>query len=97
MTIATGGDRQSGVTIELYGVPRVRAGRRECIVSATTVAEAVRSLEQQCPELTGSVIIDGCLHSAYRLSLNGERFISDPTTPLVAGDALVLVAADAGG
>jgi len=90
-------DRDSCVTIELYGVPRVRAGRRECSVSASTVADAVRSLERQCPELTGSVIIDGCLHAAYRLSLNGERFISDPTTPLAAGDSLVLVAADAGG
>ena len=37
------------------------------------------------------------VHPAYRLSINGDRFVSDPVTPLVDGDALLLLAADAGG
>lgn len=94
--MASGGEK-ANVRIELFGVPRVRAGRRECTVTATSVAEAVSALEHQCPELTGCVIVGGRLLPAYRLSLNGERFISDPNTRLNPDDSLVLVAADAGG
>ena len=85
------------VVIELYGVPRMRAGCPECEVVANTMGEAVRALEQQCPQLAGSVIVDGQLLAAYRMSLNGQQFVTDPFTPLGPGDSLVLVAADAGG
>ena len=37
------------------------------------------------------------LHAVYKLSLNGERFVSDPETPLADGDVLLLLSADVGG
>ena len=85
------------VIIELFGVPRMRAGRSQCAVRAADVADAIAELERACPDLSGNVIVDGRLLPSYRLSLNGRVFISDPTRRLAAGDSLVLVAADAGG
>ena len=85
------------ILIELYGVPRLRAARRELTVQAASVAEALVALEAECPALSGSVIAGGRLLSAYRISLNGRSFITDPATRLVPGDSLVLIAADAGG
>jgi molybdopterin converting factor small subunit len=95
--MATIDDCERSVVIELYGVPRLRAGRRECRVQATNVAEAIVALERECPALAGSVIANGQLLSAYRLSLNGQQFVTDPATRLEPGDSLVLIAADAGG
>jgi molybdopterin converting factor small subunit len=91
------GGSAAPVTIELFGVPRVRTGRREVVVEASTVAEAIVALERACPELAQHVVTNGQLVPAYRVSLNGLQFVTDLATPLGAGDSLVLVAADAGG
>ena len=55
------------------------------------------ALAAQCPQLSGCVVVDGWHLPAYRLSLNGRSFVTDPATRLAAGDSLVLLAADAGG
>ena len=39
----------------------------------------------------------GTLHPAYTLNLNGERFVSDPGTPLADGESLILLTVDVGG
>ena len=90
-------EHPSLVTVELYGVPRLRAGRGEVLVQAAELSEAIAALEEECPGLRDAVIQGGRLLSAYRVSLNGRDFVSDPATRLRAGDRLVLVAADAGG
>jgi molybdopterin converting factor small subunit len=85
------------ITIELYGIPRLRAGTARLSVEAATVAEALRGLGHQCPHLLGSILIGEGVHQAYRLNVNGDRFVSDPMTPLSDGDALLLLSADMGG
>src|SRR5262245_57995989 len=85
------------VLIELYGVPRLRAGVRQCHVRATCVREAMAALERECPQLSGEVLVSGWPLPAYRLALNGHLFVSDPAMQLADGDALMLIAADAGG
>lgn len=85
------------IAVELFGVPRLRAGTGRVEFPASTVAEALRGLAAACPVLDGSVIVGGGVHPAYRLSLNGDRFVTDPTTPMADGDCLWLLAADAGG
>lgn len=85
------------VTIELFGVPRLRAGMGRVDVEAGSVGEALARLAGACPALAGAVIEGDRVHPAYRLSLNGERFVDDPSTALVEGDALLLLAADVGG
>lgn len=83
--------------IELYGTARLRAGKAEVALSAGSLGAALADLAAACPSLSGSVVIGEAIHPAFRLSLNGERFVSDPDTPLREGDCLLLISADAGG
>jgi molybdopterin converting factor small subunit len=89
----------SMIQVELYGVPRLRAGTARMTVEGGCVGEALEALARDCPALAGSVIeSDGSgIGAGYRLSLNGDRFVTDPATPLSDGDTLLLLAADVGG
>jgi molybdopterin converting factor small subunit len=84
------------VTVELFGIPRQRAGRAELQVATGTVTEVLAALVQTCPGLAG-VVWEGRLSPHYLLSLDGGQFLSDPATVLRPGDRLLLLSADAGG
>ena len=85
------------ISIELFGVPRLRAGTALVQLEAADVGSALRGLALACPDLDGSVLIAGRAHPAYKLSLNGDRFVTEPETALLDGDVLLLLAADVGG
>lgn len=85
------------ITIELFGVPRLRAGKALVHLEADDLGEALRGLGRACPSLAGSVLREDRVHPAYRLSLNGDRFVVEPGTALTDGDVLLLLAADVGG
>ena len=85
------------IHIELFGVPRLRAGVHRLAIEADSVGQALRSLARECPSLADSIGAEDRLHPAYRLSLNGETFLTDPETPLNEGDVLLLLSADVGG
>jgi molybdopterin converting factor small subunit len=85
------------VTVELFGVPRMRAGRSEVVVSAATVGEALAAVSAACPALANLRGPDGRLAPQYLLSLDGARFITDLAQPLHSRDRLLLLSADAGG
>ncbi len=85
------------VTIELFGVPRRHAGTPAIHVRAGDLGQAIRALERACPGLVGPVIQDGHLLAAYRVSINGLSFVTDPATRLSSGDCVLVIAADAGG
>ncbi len=85
------------ITIELFGVPRLRAGIRCIRLEAESLATALRGLACLCPALDGPVIAGESLHPAYSVCLNGDRFVSDPATPLAEGDVLLVMSADVGG
>ena len=85
------------ITIELFGVPRLRAGVGSVQVDAASLAAALRGLGRLCPVLDGPVIAGDTLHPAYLACLNGGRFVSDPATTLADGDVLLVMAADVGG
>jgi molybdopterin converting factor small subunit len=87
----------STVRIELYGVPRLRAGLGEVVVEATTLAEALAALGRACPALRPAVVDGERLQPSYLVALNGRQFAADPGTHLRHGDVLVIVAAQAGG
>jgi molybdopterin converting factor small subunit len=87
---------QTPITVELFGIPRRRAGRAEVRLPVGTVAETLRALEQTCPGLTG-LIEDNRLSRHYLLSLDGRHFVSDLDLPLKPGAHLLLLSADAGG
>jgi hypothetical protein len=85
------------VTIEFYGLPRHRAGRAELGVTAATVADALAAVVAACPGLREICTADGRLAPHYLLSLDGERFLTEPHEPLPPGSRLLLLSADAGG
>lgn len=87
----------STITIELFGMPRARAGLKEVVVSAANAREALTQLIKECPQLNDLLTADGSLCANYLLSLDGQRFISDLSQPLRPGGRLLLLAADAGG
>ncbi|MFO0951032.1 MAG: hypothetical protein U0835_07755 [Isosphaeraceae bacterium] len=58
---------------------------------------AIAALGAACPRLAAGVLEGDVVHPSFRLSLNGERFVSDPATPLGDGDTLLLLSADVGG
>jgi hypothetical protein len=84
------------VVIELFGLVRARAGRREIRVQAGTAAEALAALAAACPALAGASV-DGRLAPQYLLSPDGEQFVRDLSFSLHEGDRLLLFSADAGG
>jgi molybdopterin converting factor small subunit len=75
----------------------MRAGTGLLHLEASTVGQALRELGRVCPALRDSVLRPELLHAVFKLSLNGERFVSDPETPLADGDVLLLLSADVGG
>jgi molybdopterin converting factor small subunit len=85
------------VTIELFGIPRRRAGVAAVSVRARTMAEAVRRLEEAYPGLAGLVTSDGMLSPQVLLSLDGTRFTGNLEQELSDGARLLLFSADAGG
>lgn len=85
------------VRVEFYGIPRVRAGVETVEVDAATFGEALRLVEARLPGFAEHCLDDGRLRSAYLANLNGERFLSDLSTPLCEGDALLILSADVGG
>jgi hypothetical protein len=85
------------VTVEFYGVPRLRAGLAELAVAPGTVTEVLATVERSCPGLAGLVRADGRLDPHYLLSLDGRRFVTDWQEPLRPGERLLLLSADAGG
>ncbi len=85
------------VTVEFYGIPRQRAGRAELTVQAGTLAEVLAAVERACPGLARLLQADGRLAPHYLLSMDGQRFVTDPGRQLRPGDRLLLLSADVGG
>ncbi len=85
------------MTFELFGTARLRAKVARVEVAADDLERAIAGLREACPSLDGPVISGGSMAASYLLSLNGDRFISDPKTPLSDEDCLLLISADAGG
>ena len=82
--------------VEFLGVPRQRAGISELEVQATTLGQLLGTLAERIPPLGEFIAVDR-LHSSFVANLNGGQFISDPATPLVNEDRVLILSADAGG
>lgn len=85
------------VTIELYGVPRLRAGTDIVQVEAASIGDALAELVARHPALHRTVVSEARLLPSYMIALNGLQMTADSGTALRDGDVLVLLSADAGG
>jgi len=82
--------------VEFLGVPRERAGVAELDVPADNFGRLLEALPARMPRLAELITVDR-LHPSLAASLNGDRFISDPETPLRDEDHVLILSADAGG
>jgi molybdopterin converting factor small subunit len=85
------------IRVELFGIPRQRAGVATAVVDADTVADALRLLRVQHAGLADLLNGDGELSPHYLLSLDGVAFVRDLAAPLADHAKLLLLSADAGG
>jgi molybdopterin converting factor small subunit len=93
---------EAAITVELFGVARLVAGTRAVTLpapSCSTLADVVQALAAQLPALVGPVIAPDrrSLTPGYILNLNGRDFVPDLAREVQAGDAVLLIAAAAGG
>jgi molybdopterin converting factor small subunit len=82
--------------VEFFGVSRERVGASSATVDARTLGELVTRLASSYPRLADLIEHDR-LHPALAASLNGDRFVRDPHTPLGDDDCVLIGAADVGG
>ena len=82
--------------VEFFGVPRERAGVSALEVHADTLGQLLGMLARRMPSLS-EIIQDDRLHPAFVANLNGDRFVTDPGTPLQGDDSVLILSADAGG
>jgi len=87
----------TAITVEFYGVPRQRAGCAEAVVRGDTLAEVLAAVAHTYPGLHELQRPDGGPAPHYLVSLDGDRFVSDPGQRLEPGARLLLLSADAGG
>ena len=84
--------------VELFGVPRLLAGRASIPVTGVTLVEIAADLALCAPQLAGPVIQPdtGWLLPGYSFVVD-ERFTRDPLQPVSTGASILLVASAAGG
>ena len=85
------------ITVEFFGIPRQRAGVSQTPATGTRLDEVLADLAKRFPELGHTCFEENHLRAGFVANLDGRRFISDPRTPLHAGDCLLILSADAGG
>jgi molybdopterin converting factor small subunit len=90
------------ISVELFGIPRIRAGRQEIHLVLPADAgklELVEALARECPVLVGPVLREGLtdLQDGYVFNHNGVSFLSGDSLKLQAGDFLLLLSSQAGG
>lgn len=82
--------------VEFFGIPRERAGIAALELHADTLGQMLAALGRRCPSL-GVFIVGDRLSASLAANLNGDRFVSDPGTPLRDDDCVLILSADAGG
>ena len=85
------------ITVELFGVPRQRAGVARTEAQGARLDEVLADVARRFPRLADDCIAHGRLQQGTLANLNGQRFVTDPATMLQPGDSLLLLSADAGG
>lgn len=85
------------VTVEFYGVPRLRAGCAELAVTPGSLGAVLGEIAVRCPGLSDLLTREGRLSPHYLLSLDGQAFVADLSQQLPPNSCLLLLSADAGG
>lgn len=85
------------VDVELFGIPRARAGTARTTARGDCLGDVLADLAIRFPAL-GEACIDGrSLRPSFTANLGGRRFVTAPETPLAEGETVLLLSIDAGG
>ena len=89
------------IRVEFFGIARQRAGRAALDIESggdtTTLASVLAHVGRQVPDFARECLASGTLVPTLAANLDGRQFVSDPTTPIRDGQALLILSADAGG
>lgn len=85
------------VNVEFFGLARLRAGVDRTTAIGANLGDVLLDLSGRFPSLASTCIDGQRLKSGFIANLSGDRFVSEPATPLRDGDALLLLSLDAGG
>ena len=85
------------VAVELFGIPRARAGIAQTLAVGSNLGDVLADLGSRFPELAETCIDGRTLRAGYIANLGAEQFVTAPETPLSEGDTLLLLSLDAGG
>jgi molybdopterin converting factor small subunit len=85
------------VTVELFGIPRARAGVSHTVSEGLTLGDVFADLACRFPALGEACFTGSSLKPGYTANLCGEQFVTDPLTALADGDVVLLLSLDAGG
>jgi molybdopterin converting factor small subunit len=85
------------IAVELFGIPRARAGVAQTLASGSNLGDVLADLASRFPSLAESCIDGRSLRTGFIVNLDAERFVSAPDTPLREGETVLLLSLDAGG
>lgn len=85
------------VVVELFGIPRERAGIARTTASGQCLGDILVDLATRYPDLAESCIEGRGLRPGFTANLGGDRFVTAPDTMLNDGDSVLLLSIDAGG
>jgi molybdopterin converting factor small subunit len=85
------------ITVEFFGIPRARAGTAATTAQGRCLGEVLSDLAGRFPEFARDCLDGNRLRPGFTANLRGERFVTDPQTPLAEGDTVLLLSVDAGG
>ncbi len=85
------------VRVEFFGIPRARAGVAETLAAGDSLGELVLHLSQRFPQLAESCFDGPQFRPGYTANLGGDKFTTEPTTPLQENESILILSLDAGG
>ncbi len=85
------------VVVELYGLPRLRAGAERCELPAGPLRVLLAGLAAALPGLVPDILRDGRLTEHALLAVDGRDLLVDPDAVIADGAVLVLISAQSGG
>jgi molybdopterin converting factor small subunit len=85
------------VRVELFGIPRARAGIAHTTAAGPCLGDVLIDLASRFPELATECIDGRRLRAGFTANLDGERFVTEPNTRLRDGETVLILSVDAGG
>jgi molybdopterin converting factor small subunit len=85
------------VEVELFGIPRARAGVARTTAAGQCLGDVLENLAQRFPQLAETCIDGRRLRPNFTANVRGQRFVTSPDTRLAEGDTVLILSLDAGG